>query len=130
MMDENRPAMLDLGLLLSAAHALLWLFLTLMGAVAVALGVGVAAALQPVLLIPATVAGGLTGAFLGLCIGVCLLTLFACYGTYRGSRGWTWILLLLSVLGLSNPGLLATPACIVTIIGIVQVLDRRRARLA
>jgi len=129
-MEDNRPALLDLGLLLSAAHAMLWLLLTLLGGVAVALGVGVAATLQPALLIPAAVAGGLTGAFLGLSIGLSLLTLWACYGTLRGSRGWTWALLGLSILGLANPGLLATPACILTIIGIIQVLDRRSARLA
>lgn len=121
-MSQRHHPLLEIGLLLSAVHACLWLGVVITGTVLVGLGVGMAALLEPATLLPAGVFGGLAGILLSAYASCCILTLYACYAVYRGSRAWAWALLLLSVVGLMDLGLLSTPARLITILGLASWL--------
>lgn len=54
------------------------------------------------------------------------LQLIACAGAWFGSRGWTWTLVLLALLGLPSSGPVSFAVAVVTVVGAVQVLDQSR----
>jgi len=124
------PPLLELGLLLSALHACLWLGLALVGGLLVGVGVGAASLVHPVALFPAGLVGGLAGLVLGIYIAWSLLVVYACWATWNGSRAWAWGLAALTVAGLADFGLLSTPIRILTLVGLVQWLGTRRAQVA
>lgn len=124
-MNNERSPLLELGLILSGLHAIFWIGIAFFGALIVGLGIGAAGLLDPAAMLPAGMAGGFIGLAIGMYVSWCLLTLCACVGTWRGSRAWMWTLFVLSLLGLTDFGLLSTPARLLTVIGILQVASQR-----
>ena len=51
-----------------------------------------------------------------------LLVLASCWGSWNGERGWTWTLVVLSVLGLVNSGPLSVAIGLCAVIGGLQAL--------
>jgi hypothetical protein len=51
-----------------------------------------------------------------------LLVLASCWGSWNGERGWTWTLVIVSVLGLVNTGPLSVAFGLCAVIGGLQAL--------
>lgn len=124
---RSRTSLFTLGVILTALHALLgWLI----GAALLAISRGRLPALRERLegqglwiydaaLTWAGVAGAVSILF-------CSLQLVACGGAWSGSRGWTWTLLVTSVVGCVSSGPVSLVISAVTVFGAVQVLDQSR----
>jgi hypothetical protein len=119
----NRPTLLSIGIICNALHALLLLFVLAIMALAV-LGMGAFAGLSGAMnSIP--LAGLVTG--MGMLVIVplflfYLLVLASCWGSWNGERGWTWTLVVLSVLGLVNSGPFSVIIGLCAVIGGLQAL--------
>jgi hypothetical protein len=119
----KRPTLLSIGIICNALHALLFLLGLSIAALAI-LGTGAFAGLSGALdSLP--VAGLVTGMGM-LIIGpfflFYLLLLASCWGSWNGERGWTWTLVILSVLGLVNSGPLSVVIGLCAVIGGLQAL--------
>ncbi|MDE0913667.1 MAG: hypothetical protein OSB57_00645 [Planctomycetota bacterium] len=119
----KRPILLSIGIICNALHALLFL-LGLSIATTAILGAGVFTGLSG-FLHSLPMAGFITG--MGMLIIVpfflfYLLCLAACWGSWNGERGWTWTLVVLSVLGLVNSGPLSLIIGLCAVIGGLQAL--------
>jgi hypothetical protein len=119
----NRPTLLSIGIIGNALQALLILFLLAIGVLTL-LGATVFAGISDV-------ASGLP--LFGFITGMgmlliapfflfYLLVLASCWGSWNGERGWTWTLVVLSVLGLVNSGPLSVVIGLCAVIGGLQAL--------
>jgi len=119
----KRPTLLSIGIICNALHAVLLLLVLAIMALAI-LGTGVFAGLSGALnSLP--VAGMVAG--MGMLLVVpfflfYLLVLASCWGSWNGERGWTWTLVILSVLGLMNSGPLSVIIGLCAVIGGLQAL--------
>ncbi|HIF41395.1 MAG TPA: hypothetical protein EYQ74_09885 [Planctomycetes bacterium] len=119
----NRPTLLSIGIICNALHALLLLLVLAILSMAV-LGVGAFAGLSgPMSSLP--IAGLIATMGMLLIVPVFLfylLVLASCWGSWNGERGWTWTLIILSVLGLMNSGPLSIVIGLCAVIGGLQAL--------
>ena len=119
----NRPTLLSIGIICNALHALLFLLVLAIAALAV-LGAGAFAGLSGALdSLP--LAGVVTGMGMLLIVPFLLfylLFLASCWGSWNGERGWTWTFVILCVLGLVNSGPLSVVIGLCAVIGGLQAL--------
>jgi membrane protease YdiL (CAAX protease family) len=114
----ERHALFRWGVVITTVHSVLWLLLILVGGLLGTIGLEIA-------LDEARgdeeLAVGLFGALGALALAALavfmVLKLVACRLAWRGSRGWTWCLLVLSVITLTIPG-----TCLSPIVGLLSIL--------
>lgn len=122
-----RTGLFAVGVLLTGLHALVgWV----VGATLVGVALGELPAVREWveardvgLLDLALSFAGAVGAYY---LALSTLQLVACAGAWFGSRGWTWTLLLLALLGLPSSGPVSFVVAVVTVLGAMQVLDQSR----
>ena len=122
-MNTQRPVVLSAGILLTALLTSCYLALTFLAGI-VGLGAGGYALAQgeDTLGLGLLMGAGAV-AFLGWTL-LLLLLLYACARAWNGSRGWTTVLLIVSVLGLLNPGPISLPIQVLTIVGAALALNQ------
>ena len=103
-----RPALLTFGIIINAVHA----GLVILGSGIALLGMlfGVGASLVALPFVggsPATLAFGFGALVSGLYVAFYATVLYVCAKCWRGSRGATWVLIGLSVIGLANTGFIS-----------------------
>ncbi len=122
-----RPTLLTIGLVLNVLHAGLVLVISGLVLLGMLGGFGISLATVPFV-------GGLFGSMAfgigalvaGLYVAFYATVLYVCAKCWSGSRGATWALILLSVMGLMNTGFLSALVAVLTIVGAVQFLDATR----
>ena len=134
MQPAPRPTPLSVGIVATSLYsAIMLLILLLVALVGLGLSIGGAslAALEEFVPGLPMMGAGLVVllVFMGFA-AVQFLVLWSCAQAWQGSRPWTICLLVLSALGLFNPGIFSTPIQILTIVGASMALARPEGEAA
>ena len=118
--SRPRPTMLSIGILLNALQAVGLLAVVTVIAVTVLAGATLTGPF--IALWPFSFLMSLGVFFMALFASFYALILYACWSSWKGSRGWTWALVILSGIGLVNSGPISIAIGLCTIIGGLQFL--------
>ena len=122
--NQERPAALSVGIILSVITSALAIFCIFGGAGILGLGGGVAMLEEGVDPLGVGIIYSLGCFVIGLCVIFQLLTLYAGWKAWEMDKPWVWVLLVLSALSMINSGMLTMVTGVVTIVGCVQALER------
>ncbi len=122
--NQERPAALSVGIIMSVATSALSLFCIFGGAGLLGLFGGVAMLEEGVDPLGVGIIYSLGCFIVGLFVIFQLLTLFAGWKAWEMDKTWIWVLLVVSALSMLNSGMLTMATGVVTIIGCVQALER------
>jgi hypothetical protein len=122
--NQERPAALSVGIIMSVATSALSLFCIFGGAGLLGLFGGVAMLEEGVDPLGVGIIYSLGCFIVGLFVVFQLLTLFAGWKAWEMDKTWIWVLLVVSALSMLNSGMLTMATGVVTIIGCVQALER------
>ena len=122
--NQERPAALSVGIIMSVATSALSLFCIFGGAGLLGLFGGVAMLEEGVDPLGVGIIYSLGCFIVGLFVIFQLLTLFAGWKAWEMDKTWIWVLLGVSALSMLNSGMLTMATGVVTIIGCVQALER------
>ena len=122
--NQERPAALSVGIIMSVATSALSLFCIFGGAGLLGIFGGVAMLEEGVDPLGVGIIYSLGCFIVGLFVAFQLLTLFAGWKAWEMDKTWIWVLLILSALTMINSGMLTMVTGVVTIVGCVQALER------
>ncbi len=122
--NQERPAALSVGIIMSVATSALSLFCIFGGAGLLGIFGGVAMLEEGVDPLGVGIIYSLGCFIVGLFVVFQLLTLFAGWKAWEMDKTWIWVLLVVSALSMLNSGMLTMATGVVTIIGCVQALER------
>ena len=121
--NQERPAALSVGIIMSVATSALSLFCIFGGAGLLGLFGGVAMLEEGVDPLGVGIIYSLGCFIVGLFVVFQLLTLFAGWKAWEMDKTWIWVLLVVSALSMINSGMLTMVTGVVTIVGCVQALE-------
>ncbi len=121
--NQERPAALSVGIIMSVATSALSLFCIFGGAGLLGLFGGVAMLEEGVDPLGVGIIYSLGCFIVGLFVAFQLLTLFAGWKAWEMDKTWIWVLLVVSALSMINSGMLTMVTGVVTIVGCVQALE-------
>jgi len=121
--NQERPAALSVGIIMSVATSALSLFCIFGGAGLLGIFGGVAMLEEGVDPLGVGIIYSLGCFIVGLFVAFQLLTLFAGWKAWEMDKTWIWVLLVVSALSMINSGMLTMVTGVVTIVGCVQALE-------
>ena len=121
--NQERPAALSVGIIMSVATSALSLFCIFGGAGLLGIFGGVAMLEEGVDPLGVGIIYSLGCFIVGLFVVFQLLTLFAGWKAWEMDKTWIWVLLVVSALSMINSGMLTMVTGVVTIVGCVQALE-------
>jgi hypothetical protein len=121
--NQDRPAALSVGIIMSVATSALSLFCIFGGAGLLGIFGGVAMLEEGVDPLGVGIIYSLGCFIVGLFVAFQLLTLFAGWKAWEMDKTWIWVLLVVSALSMINSGMLTMVTGVVTIVGCVQALE-------